>query len=79
MFTSYLRNEYLVGASYLGAILANGLRVEVSSTGLGDGIAIDELEVYGSVVPVPEPATGALTVIAIGAWSLIRRRDQRIR
>lgn len=78
LFTSYLRNEYLVGASYLGAILANGLRVEVPSTGNG-GNAIDELEVYGSVVPVPEPATGALTVIAIGAWSLIRRRDQRIR
>ncbi len=78
LFTSYLRNEYLVGASYLGAILANGLRVEVPSTGMG-GNAIDELEVYGSVVPVPEPATGALAALAIGAWCLSRRRDQGVR
>jgi hypothetical protein len=70
-FTGYLRHEFTVQAN--GApVLASGIRLLVPTTGIGSGVAIDELEVYGSAVP--EPSTYALIATALCGLAFVRRR-----
>lgn len=70
-FTGFIRHEYGVSLEGGGPIVATGLRLVVPLTGLGGGTAIDEIEVYGSVIPEPSSATLALLA---GVLGLIRRR-----
>lgn len=71
-FTSYFRHEY--GVSLVGGapIAANGVRILVPVIGIGGGTAIDEIEVYGTVIP--EPSGAALAMIGIAGLALVRRR-----
>jgi hypothetical protein len=70
-FTGYLRHEFTVQANG-GPVLASGIRLLVPSTGLATGVAIDEIEVYGSAVP--EPSTYAMVAMAMGSVVMLRRR-----
>lgn len=69
-FTSYFRHEFELSDGD-GGILARGLRLLVPSTGLAGGTAIDEIEIYGTLVP--EPAGAGLLALA-GAMLMRRRR-----
>jgi len=70
LFTPYLRHEFVLREN--GApILATGLRILVSDP----NIAIDELEIYGSVVPEPSSLTlAALGLLGVAAGIRARRR-----
>lgn len=69
--TQQLRHEFAVG--YEGApIVATGFRLLVPGTGMSFGTAIDELEVFGAVVP--EPSTYAALAGALALGLAIRRR-----
>ena len=69
-FTGYLRHEYGVATDGGGPVTVNGVRLLVPTIGLGGGTAIDEIEVYGAVVP--EPSTSLL--LLLGALGFLRRR-----
>jgi hypothetical protein len=72
-YTGYLRHEFVVSTAASAPIEASGFRVLVSLSGISTGLAIDELEVYGT--PIPEPSTTALLVGgAAVAFGLLRRR-----
>lgn len=73
-FTSYYRHQYAVSTDAAEPILAEGLRIEVSATGIGPGLAIDELEVYGSAVVVPEPSS--FWLLGLAGLGLARRRGR---
>jgi hypothetical protein len=67
-FRPWLRHEFEVGQGG-GSLMASGLRILISDPNL----AIDELEVYGRVVP--EPSTLALLLIGgCAAAAVVRRR-----
>jgi PEP-CTERM motif len=69
-FTPALRHEFELSDGD-GGVLARGLRLLVPGTGIGaQGTAIDEIEVYGTLIP--EPATAGLA--ALGAAFVLRRR-----
>jgi hypothetical protein len=74
VFDSWLRHEFTVAESDGDPILAAGIRLKVPSSGIGGGTAIDELEVYGTLVP--EPSSMALVVLAgvVGLGAVWRRR-----
>lgn len=72
-FTGYFRHEYEIAAGVSG-IQATGLRLLVPGTGIGgQGTAIDEIEVFGTVIP--EPATGFTAMAGLGGLMLRRRRQ----
>ena len=56
-------------------VLATGFRLVVPGTGLGAGTAIDEIELYGTVVP--EPGTGIGILAGLGMLILRRRRNRQ--
>lgn len=51
-------------------VAATGVRIFAAGNGLGDGRAIDEIEIYG----VPEPSTLLLSVAGLVGLALVRRR-----
>jgi hypothetical protein len=53
-----------------GGVLARGIRLLVPGTGLNGGTAIDEIEIYGTLIP--EPSSSVLFLA--GAALLLRRR-----
>jgi hypothetical protein len=67
--TTILRHEFDLSDGD-GGVLATGIRLLVPGTGLGAGTAIDEIEIYGTLIP--EPSTGLLFLA--GAGLLLRRR-----
>ncbi len=69
--TAHLRHEFSLSDGD-GGVLARGIRVLVPATGIGGGTAIDEIEVYGTVIPEPSAAVLALA----GAGLLLRRRRE---
>lgn len=70
-FTSYFRHQYEITEGGSG-VQATGLRLLVPATGVGGGTAIDEIELFGGVVP--EPATAAMALLSLGGLALRRRR-----
>jgi len=71
-FTGYFRHEYGVSTDSGGPIVANGIRLLVPGIGLGGGTDIDEIEVYGSVIP--EPSSAVLLGLGVLGFLLRRRR-----
>lgn len=86
VFDPSLRHEFEVFSSspdFGSPVLATGIRLKVPNTGIANGTAIDELEVYGTAVPggsdVPEPAsTGAVLFCLAGVtvYALQRRHSK---
>lgn len=70
-FTPYFRHEFSLSDGD-GGILARGLRVLVPTSGIGEGTAIDEIEIYGT--PVPEPASAALMLGGLAVVAGSRRK-----
>jgi hypothetical protein len=64
--TPWLRHEFEVSSE--GPIIANGIRINTPNT----GVAIDEIEVYGTLVP--EPSGTAL--LGLGLLGLLLRRKR---
>lgn len=67
--TTILRHEFDLSDGD-GGVLATGIRLLVPATGLNGGTAIDELEIYGTLVP--EPSSSVLFLA--GAALVLRRR-----
>ncbi len=67
-FTEYLRHEFEIGLVGGGPIQASGLRILVPNS----GIAIDEIEISGTLVP--EPSGTLLSLFGMAALFLRRRR-----
>ena len=65
-FTEYLRHEFDISTAGGGPINATGLRILVPN----NGIAIDEIEIYG----IPEPSGAALLGLALAGFLVRRRR-----
>jgi hypothetical protein len=56
-FTPSLRHEYNVEVDGGGPVVANGIRIHVPQGGVfADGTAIDEIELYGLLIPPGPPA-----------------------
>lgn len=68
VFDPHLRHEFRIQQAGGDPIMASGVRLLVENA----NIAIDEIEVYGSVVP--EPSTYALVATALVGLAAIRRR-----
>jgi hypothetical protein len=66
LFTPWFRHEYGVADAAGGPILSNGIRIVVPDL----GTAIDEIEVYGTVVPEPS----GMALLSLGLFGLILRR-----
>jgi hypothetical protein len=75
VFDSWLRHEFTVAQSDGSSILATGIRLKVPGSGIGgQGTAIDELEVYGTLVPEPSSMVLAVMAGVLGLGALWRRR-----
>ncbi len=73
-FTANLRHEFDLSDGS-GGVLAKGIRLLVPGTGLNPGGSdIDELEIYGTLAVVPEPASAGLLALAAVFFSRRRRR-----
>lgn len=70
-FSSHFRHEFALATDQAAPIVAKGFRIQVPRVG-DAGVAIDELEVYGTAVP--EPVSSSIAALALGAWILRRRR-----
>jgi hypothetical protein len=66
LFTPWFRHEYGVGLGGGGPIVGDGIRIVVPDL----GTAIDEIEVYGTVVPEPSGAV----LFGLGLFGLFLRR-----
>jgi hypothetical protein len=71
VFDPHLRHEFSVlqGGN---PVHATGIRLRVPFTGIAGGTAIDEIEVYGALVP--EPASVVLALSALAGMLLVARR-----
>jgi hypothetical protein len=69
--SSAIRKVY----SFDGPVLATGFRIVVPTTGISRGVAIDEIELFGTAVSVPEPS--ALAIFALGLMGLGSRRFKK--
>ncbi len=70
---SFLGYDAFDGA-FASGIVADKLRIEVTSYGTTDNAFPSEIEVFASAIP--EPASVAMIVMAIGASLMSRRRDR---
>lgn len=70
-FDAHLRHEFTISTAGGGPIIATAFRLMVPATGLGGGTAIDEIELYGRLIP--EPSTWMLGLLALAATLAYRR------
>lgn len=69
--SSAIRKVY----SFDAPVLATGFRIIVPASGITGGTAIDEIELFGTAVSVPEPST--LAFFALGLMGLASRRFKK--
>ena len=58
----------------VGEPTTDQFRLFVDSTGSANAFALGELELFGTIRVVPEPATAALAMLGLGGMVMRRRR-----